>query len=112
MCGGVLLFCLSMQSVCFFVYLIENDCSLPPLPLRVGADILHRAPRDGCGVAPVHVINIETKDTHEEAVNGARAAWELMVAVCVCVCVCVCEVGARMRMRNDARGGRWIGEVG
>jgi hypothetical protein len=73
----------------------------------IGSDILHRPPRDGCGVAPVHVINIETKDTHEEAVNGARAAWELMVAVCVGV-----GVGKRERERERERdgGGGLVGE--
>jgi RNA polymerase II subunit A C-terminal domain phosphatase SSU72 len=38
-------------------------------------DVTHRK-RDRVGV--LHVVNVETKDTHEEAANGAMAALDLM----------------------------------
>jgi hypothetical protein len=45
------------------------------------SDITHRPRREGDGLSPVHVVNVETKDTHEEATNGALAALDLMERV-------------------------------
>lgn len=41
-------------------------------------EVTHRPRREGVGIAPVHVVNVETKDTHEEAANGALAALDLV----------------------------------
>ena len=52
-------------------------------------DVTHRK-RERVGV--LHVVNVETKDTHEEAANGAMAALDLMDKVLLLFCILNCTI--------------------
>jgi len=58
--------------------MIDGMCGLN------ASDIVHRSRSEGVPLAPVHIVNVETRDTHEEAANGALAALDLMDRVRVC----------------------------
>lgn len=73
-------------------------------------DVIHRPVREGFGINPVHLVNIETKDTHEEATNGALASLDLMERVCSLLSLPCFLVNAFLSMQI-CRSTDWESEI-
>ena len=65
---------------------------------QVVEDLMARPERDG---RPVHVINIDIQDNHEEATMGAFIVYELAIAVSHCLSCTALQLEACVDMDNE-----------